>query len=549
MLDSIRRVPQPVVDFRGEVSENGTEPPFHEIGISGIIVLIGTRRRIEQTALFRLRARRETMDIAARMPGREPGVRLSALDAEFLYLERKELPLAIGNVSIFAGGIPFERFVRTVEYRLPCLPRYRQRVVRPPLDLARPAWRDDPNFDIRRHILPIKLDPPGTEAQLRDVAGRIFSQPMDRGKPLWELYLVGGLEHGNSALITKVHHAMADGVTGVALMEATLDASPKGRVPPRPKGFRPRPAPGGFLGLFDSLAGAFGQMAQGLLNSQKALLHLASEAMADPRAIGGMLQVVRLLPELAMPAERLPFNRPCGAERRLAWSAFPLAEASAIRKTCGGTLNDIVLCLLAGAVSRYLRTHGESVNNRFLHVMVPVSVRAAAAVGEWGNRVSLLPLALPLDLDDPVKRLHAVTERTEIMKKAPVAQALALLSTLADAAPAPLQALVSAVPFVSLPFPPYNFLCTNVPGPPAPRYVCGRRMLASYPHVPTGYEAGVSLAVESYHDKIFFGLTVDPQAAPDGGRMKGLLEISFAELARAARLTHQSPRASNKNAA
>jgi WS/DGAT/MGAT family acyltransferase len=489
------------------------------------------------------------MDNAAVMPGHEPGVRLSALDAAFLYLERNELPLAIGNVSVFAGAIPFAGFVKSMAARLPLLPRYRQKIARPLLDLARPAWQDDPRFDIRRHIFQVKLDPPGTEAQLRALAGRVFSGRMDRGKPLWELYVVGGLEHGRSALITKVHHAMADGVSGVALLEATLDASPKGRALPRPRPYRPRPAPGGWRRLLDPLAGAFEQAVQGVLNTQKALWHLGLRLAGDPRAREGVLELFRRLPELAWPAERLPFNRPCGCERRVAWSEFSLAEVRAIRAACGGTVNDIVLSALTAALRRYLRMHGETVRRRFCHVMVPVSVRAADHAPGWGNRVSLLPLALPLEEPDPVARLRAVTRRTGAMKKVPVAEAVALLSTLLDAAPAPLQALLSAVPFVSLPFPLYNFLCTNVPGPPAPRYVCGRRMLASYPHVPTGYEAGVSLAVESYHDKLYLGLTVDPQAAPDGERMKELLDVSFVELARAARLSPGLSRARNKNAA
>ena len=489
------------------------------------------------------------MDNARAIPGPEPGVRLSALDAEFLYLERKELPLAIGNVSVFAGAIPFDRFVKSIEARLPRLPRYRQRAARPPLDLARPTWQDDPDFDIHRHIFRVKLDPPGTEAKLRELAGRIFSERMDRRKPLWELYVVDGMEHGRSALITKVHHAMADGVAGVALMEATLDASPKGPALPRPKPYRPRPAPGGFQPLFDSMAGAFEQIARGVVQTQKSLLDLGLAMVREPRALKGMLQLVRLLPELAVPPERLPFNRPCGSERRLAWSAFSLAEVRAIREACGGTVNDVALAVLTGAVRRYLQVHGETVSNRLCRVVAPVSVRTSDDTRGMGNRVSLLPLALPLDVSDPVDRLRAVTRRTGLVKRALVAEAIALLGTLIDAAPAPLQALLSAAPFVSPPFPPYNILCTNVPGPPAPRYVCGKRMLTSYPHVPTGYEAGVSLAVESYDQKLYFGLTVDPQAAPDGERIKELLDISFLELARGARRALKSWRARNEHAA
>ena len=481
------------------------------------------------------------MDNTALIPGQEPSVRMSAVDAGFLYLERKELPLAIGNVFVFAGTIPFAKFVSSMKARLPLLPRYRQKVARPLLDIARPTWQDDPDFDIRRHIFQVELDPPGTEAQLRSLAGRIFSARMDRGKPLWELYAVGGLEHGRSALITKVHHAMADGISGVALMEVTLDDAPKARALPRSTPHRPNPAPRGLRRLFDPVAGAFEQIVQGLVDTQKAFLDLGLSIIQDRHAGVTLQQFVRLLPELAAPPERLPFNRPCGAERRLAWSEFSLADVRAIRAAYGGTLNDIVLAVLTGAIRRYLQCHGETVVRRFCRVMVPVNVRTPDNNHGLGNRVSLLPLALPLEVAGPVDRLRAVVRRTEIMKKAPVAGAIALLGTLTGATPAPLQALLSAVPFVSLPFPPYNVLCTNVPGPPTPRYVCGKRMLSCYPHVPTGYEAGVSLAVESYNGKIYFGLTIDPQAAPEGERMKELLDISFAELAMLAR--HRRPRA------
>ena len=486
------------------------------------------------------------MDSAELIPGHETNDRMSAVDAGFLYLERKELPLAIGNVSVFTGAIPFDRFVETIKARLPLLPRYRQKIARPLLDIARPTWQDDPDFNIQRHIFQVELDPPGTEAQLRALAGRIFSTRMDRGKPLWELSVVGGLEHGRSALITKVHHAMADGVSGMALMEMTLDASPKARALPRPKPYRPNPAPHGFRQLFDPVAGG--------LRADRARLGGYAEGAPgpgsrhDPRSPYSEYDAAVCSPvtRTGGSPERLPFNRPCGAERRLAWSEFSLADVRAIRAACGGTLNDIALTILIGAVRRYLQIRGETVSKRFCRVMVPVNVRTPDNTHGLGNRVSLLALALPLEVPDPVDRLHAVIRRTAVMKKAPVAGAIALLGTLTDATPAPVQALLSATPFVSLPFPPYNVLCTNVPGPPTPRYVCGKRMLSSYPHVPTGYEAGVSLAVESYNDKIYFGLTVDPQAAPEGEQMKDLLDISFAELVNRARRLATTGRASDQ---
>ena len=460
--------------------------------------------------------------------------RLSALDAGFLYLERSELPLAIGNVSIFDGMIPFDRLVKSIEARLDLLPHHRQTVMRPPWDLARPVWRDDPHFDIRRHILRVTLDTPGTPADLRALAGHIYSEPLDRGKPLWELYLVEGLAGGRSALITKVHHAMVDGLAGVRLMEAMMDPRPGQRKPPPPKPYRPSPRPERLRLWLDSAAGAWEQTLQGVTESQKTLLEMWARLRRDFRAPEGFRELGGWLAGLAAPPERLPFNRPCGRERHVAWCEFSCAEVADIRAACGGTVNDVVLAVLTGALRQYLQLHHETVKNRFCRVIVPVSVRCGGDGQAAGNRVSIWPLNLPLEVAGPVDRLHMVTRRTEAMKRLPVAEAISLFTAWADIVPAPLQALLSAVPFLSTSFPVYNILCTNVPGPRAPLYLCGRRMLTCYPHVPTGYDAGVSLAVESYYDKLYFGLTVDPQAAPDGERLKKLLEVSLAELRKAA---------------
>jgi len=460
--------------------------------------------------------------------------RLSPVDAAFLYLERPEIPVHIAAVSIFDRPIPFEEFVASIESKLPLVPRYRQKVVMPPYNLGLPTWEEDRDFDIRRHIFHVKLERPGGETELEALAGRTLSQLMDRSKPLWDVHVVDGLKDGRGALIWRVHHALADGVSGASLLSVMLDPTPEGSGAVSKPRSRHRRATLSQA----SLTGAVSEMVQntmdGLVAAEKGLVGFAQGLVAGSMR-SGLKDVVGLLPELAESIERLPFNRPCGSERKFCWTELDLARVQAVREALGGTVNDVILTVVTRALARYAKLHGESVVNRFVRIVCPVSLRNGGQQGELGNQISFLPVALPLDIRSPARMLKAVARRTSVMKHAGAAGLVALAAGCIAAMPAPLQALLWwGIPQVILPVSLFNLICTNIPGSSVPLYAVGRRMIASYPQVPTGWDLGVGCAVQSYDGKLCFGLIADSVAGADVNRLRDFLPVAFDELCRAA---------------
>ena len=483
------------------------------------------------------------------MPPRELPPQFGPLDAAFLNFERREMPLHIGSVSLCDGLVPFAGFVAGIERKLDLLPRYRQKAVRPFLNVGLPTWQYDPKFDIRRHIFHVTLDAPATDAQLRALTGRIFTSLLDRDKPLWEVYVVDGLAGGRSAIVTKVHHAMVDGVSGVGLLNVMFDPSPD--APPVPKGAprrkRNRPPPPDETQIFTSaLRGAFQSTLDQLAGARKSLAAYGASLFHDSQAVAGLERLVDALPQVLGSLERLPFNRPCSGERKVAWSEHSFTDARAIRTACGGTVNDVVLTVLAGAVMRYLKLHKESLRNRYFRVMVPVNLRPAGDRGTFGNYVSILPVTLPLFIKDPVERLRHIAAQTGAMKDARVAELIWAGIQWLGALPPPLQALAGSLSLFSTPVPIMHMVATNVPGPQVPLYSNGRRLLTMYPYVPAGWDLGVTLAIQSYDGKLFFSFTIDAQAAPDGERMKEFLDASFVELRKAAKVPGTEPAARSK---
>lgn len=459
--------------------------------------------------------------------------RLSGIDAAFLYLERKEIPLHIAGLCIFEGEIPFAGFVRSVDAKLHLLPRYRQVVVDPPFHLGYPSWEDDQHFDIRRHIFRATLEPPGGRAELEALAGGILSRLMDRGKPLWDIHVINGLAGGQCAILARIHHALADGVAGASLMKIVLDQTPVRSRSARKPPYRPAPPSPANHSIVDALASAVRSSLESMIGAEATLLDF-SRTLVEGQSKDALEKLVELLPELAASSERFVFNKPCSGERKFCWTEFPLADVQAIRAAAGGKVNDVILAVVARAVSRYVRDHGETVKGRFLRVVCPVNVRQDNGES-LGNRISFLPVALPLDIDNPVRLLAAVAERTEMMKCARAAHMIALLANWLGAAPPPVQAMFwSAIPQLPLPVPLLHMICTNVAGSPSPLYAEGRRMTAFYPHVPTGYELGVNCAFQSYDGSFFCGLTADANVVPDVGRLRDAIYSAFVDLRRAA---------------
>lgn len=472
------------------------------------------------------------LDIKKAIPSRS----LSPTDAAFLYLERKEIPMHIASVCVFDGPIPLESFVAKVESKLHLVPRYRQVPAVPSWNLGLPTWEDDLHFDIHRHILPVTLGSPGGETELQALAGRIFSQLLDRSRPLWDIHVVDGLKDGRGALIFRVHHALADGVSGAELMKTILDAKPEGSTSGPVPRYRPRRRRVAQASLADGIFGAVNSALGGLLAFEAGLLDFAKATLGDKKQ-SDLKGIVELLPEFAASVERLPFNKPCTGERKFCWTEFGMEDVQAIRKAAGGTINDVTLTVLTRALAHYVKVHGQSVVNRFVRIVCPVSLRQVDQNGGLGNQITFLPVALPLDAHGPLRMLRIVAARTEIMKRSGAAGLVGLAARWIAAAPPPLQALFwRAIPDVILPVPLLNMICTNVIGSPTPLYAEGRRMLAAYPQVPTGYDLGVGCAVHSYDGKLFFGFIADTDAAPDVERLRDFLVLSFQELRRSVAL-------------
>ncbi len=455
------------------------------------------------------------------------GRHLSAVDAGFLYLERKEIPLHIAGVLVFDGPIPFERFVRRLDAKLDAAPRYRQIVVAPRFNLGYPSWEDDPRFDIRRHVFHVHLEAPGGQTELEALSGRILSELMDRRKPLWDIHVIDGLEGGRGAIIIRLHHALVDGIAGLAILNVFLDPSPDvTRFPLRkiaPIRRRPAPPPS----LADAITNGLLTSLDHFILAERTVLEFIGDLLGERKQLQA---VAPLLQEVLGAVERLPFNRPCGGNRKFCWAEFDFAEVQAIRAAAGGTVNDVVLTALTRAIARYVELHGQTVTKRLVRIVCPVNLRQEKD-DRPGNQLSFMPVVLPLDVENPVRMLQVVTGRTAAMKDARAADFVALAAACLGVAPPPVQALMwRGMRNVILPVPLLNMICTNMPWTPEPLYCMGRRMLALYPQVPTGYELGINCAVLTYCGKMFFGLIADADVAPDVTLLRDFLRVSFEEL-------------------
>ncbi|MBP6823975.1 MAG: wax ester/triacylglycerol synthase family O-acyltransferase, partial [Acidobacteria bacterium] len=417
-----------------------------------------------------------------------------------------------------------------------------QVVVPDPFNLGHPTWEHDHNFSIRNHIFKLQIDAPGGEKELIDLAGRIFTPMMERHKPLWDIYLVYGLEGGKTAMICRVHHCMVDGMSGVDLLKIVLDFSPTpAPIPPKPAAKTREPQPDPTRRLFDSILGGMQEGMTRWMEFQNGLLNL-TQALTDQTSREAMKNISGEIPKIMRPASPLPFNGQLSGEKRMVWNTFSFAEARAIRGALSGTVNDVVLTALSGAVSRYAESHGQSVAGRNVRFMVPVSLRQQDQHGALGNMVSLLPVEIPLDVKDPIARFRYVNQKTMAMKGGRVAEGLNLFSALMGILPAPMQALMGALSTANMPVPPaVNMISTNVPGPQVPLYAMGHRMTAYYPYVPVGYAIGCGCAIMSYDQNLYFGLTADMKAMPDVERLRDQLYESFYELRKAAGVEEMKP--------
>ena len=454
--------------------------------------------------------------------------RLTGLDASFLHLEGDVSHMHVAAAMVCEGPAPaYGELVDQIVSRLHLVPRYRQRLAFVPLRQGRPVWVDDPHFNPAFHVRHTALPAPGDDEQLRRLCGRVFSQALDRSRPLWELWLVDGLADGRFALLSKTHHALVDGISGVDIVTVLFDGSPD-PVPadPQPQ-WVPRPPPSDVELLTDALlerATVPGEIVRGVRAALRGPSHVAARV---ERALTGLGAVARV----AQAAPPSPLNVRIGPHRRFAWATGELADFKMVKNALGGTVNDVVLAVVAGALGRYLRRRGDLEKEIVLRAMVPVSVRADDERGALGNRVAAMWTPLPVGGSDPVARLLAISAEMDGIKESGQAVGAQLLTELTGFAPATIMAQAARLQARQRLF---NLVVTNVPGPQFALYVLGRRLLAVYPMVPLAVNQALGIAIMSYDGHVHFGLNADYDTIDDLEDLAADLGAAIAELVAAA---------------
>ncbi len=436
--------------------------------------------------------------------------RLSSLDSWFLHLEREIQQLHVGSALLFEGPSPsLAQLTAAIESRLDLLPRYRKRVLRVPLDLGRPVWADDPRFRIGDHVRQVTLPRPGTEDSLRELAARLMSEHLDLSRPLWETWLVNGLDGGRWALINKTHHAMIDGISGADIVAVLLDRDPKAAEA------RPAPAwtPGAEPSPVRLAAAALGDLAR----TPSEVGHVLARALRTPRRF--TKQTATELYGLALAGEKVVWpesvlDGPIGPRRRWAWARADLAEVKQVKNSLGGTVNDVILAAIAGGFRALLTARGEPVDGRTVRTMVPVSMRTAEEHGTMGNQVSAVFADLPVGLSNPSERLAAVTRQLSSLKSSGMAIGVDTMLAAVDLMPGTLFSLGARVA-ARLPQRAISTVTTNVPGPQVPMYLLGRRMTELFPYIPLGADIRITIGVASYAGRLTCGVTGDYDAVPD----------------------------------
>jgi WS/DGAT/MGAT family acyltransferase len=448
--------------------------------------------------------------------------RLNSLDSLFLELEDRSAHMHVGAVAIFAGPPPpYRDLLALIEARLEHVPRYRQRVMAVPLKQGRPVWIDETQFDLEYHVRRTALPPPGGEPELKKLVARLFSQALDREKPLWEMWLVEGLGDSRFAIVSKTHHCMLDGVSGVDLATVLMDPEPVSAPPPAPAPWTARKAPKGTDLLLDSVKE---QLSHPLRMAKQALEPNSDAVKLLAQVFSGFKPLVEVVSMGRAPES--PLNVPIGPHRRFEMLELELAKVKAVRAKQRGTVNDILLATVAGGLRTWLTSRGEPPAFD-LRVLVPVSMRTRKERGTYGNQVSAVFCPLPVTEADPVQRLRKVHDAMMVVKKSGAAVGAHALSRLGDFAPPQLLAQAARLQAVSRMF---NLVVTNVPGPQFPLYLLGKRMLQCFPQVPLAPQQALGVALLSYDGKIGVGLLGDAAAARDLPELAQAMNASLEEL-------------------
>ncbi len=456
--------------------------------------------------------------------------RLTAVDASFLAQEGPTSHMHVGAVMTFEGPPPsYADFVDQVRGRLHLVPRYRQKLAVPPMETGRPLWVDDPSFNLEYHVRHTALPSPGTEDQLLRLAARVHSQALDRSRPLWETWLVEGLEGNRFALLSKTHHALVDGISGVDLATVLFDLSPE----PTPladglEPWQPHPEP--------STAELVAAGVKGLVKTSAGMAARTVGAMARPAtSLGVAREAVEGVGEIVWaglnPAPETPLNVDIGPHRRYAIVRNELEDLKYVKDALGGTVNDVVLAVVSGALARWLRSRGVRTEGLEMRALVPVSIRQESEHHQLGNRIAAMRGPLPVYIRDPEARLRFVKQAMDGVKESKQAVGAEVLAGVQQLAPPTVLAQASRLNFSTRLF---NLIVTNVPGPQFPLYLLGRRLLDLFPIAFLPKEHALAIAIMSYDGGVNFGLLADYDALPDLEVIAAGLEESLDELKLAA---------------
>src|SRR3954447_7232385 len=463
--------------------------------------------------------------------------RLTAVDASFLHQEGPVSHMHIGALVRIAGPAPrYDDFLNSIRGRLHLVPRYRQRLAYPPAGTGRPLWADDADFSLDYHVRHTALPSPGSDEQLSNLSSRVFSQQLDRSKPLWELWLVEGLADGGYALLSKSHHAMIDGMAGVDLGTVLFDLAPE--PPPPPQGLEPWTP--------DRAPNPVDLLTAGIAGMTKATVAVASKVVQALTRVERTLEEARVaaegLGEIAWaglnPAPASPLNVEIGPHRRFAGVACELADFKTVKNVFGGTVNDVVLAVVAGALRHWLQSRGVRTAGLELRALVPVSVRVVHERNGTGNRLAVMRGPLPVYIEDPGERLSVVREAMDDLKESKQAVGAEVLTSMQQFAPPTVLAQASRLNFSTRLF---NLLVTNVPGPQIPLYVLGREMRSVFPIAFLPKDHALAIAIMSYNGQMNFGLLGDYDAMPDLDAFGEAIECALAELVSLARREARAP--------
>jgi diacylglycerol O-acyltransferase / wax synthase len=431
----------------------------------------------------------------------------------------------VASTTIFEGPAPdYDELREHIAARLHLVPRFRQKLRFVPFGQGRPRWVDDPQFNLGYHIRHTALPAPGSEEQLRILAARIFSQRLDRSKPVWEMWLVDGVAEDRFALVTKSHHCLVDGVSGVDITTVLFDTEPEPAAVPGPEPWVPRPEPSGAEVFAEAMLERATTPAE-MVRGARAVFRAPRKAIA---AGVDALEAAGAFARSGLAAPSSPFNVPIGPYRRFATVSAGLDRFKAIKNEAGGTVNDVVLAVVSGALGRYLRSRGHSTQDLELRAMVPISVRAEGEHGALGNRVSSFMAPLPVWCEDPLERLRLVSGAMGDLKESKQAVGATLMTELSDFAPTTIAGQAARLQPAQRFF---NLVVTNVPGPQFPLYLMGRRLERIYPMVPLARKQAVCFGIMSYDGQVNFGITADYDTMGDVDALAADLEASISELA------------------